>query len=235
MVDSLEDNAKKHRLLLNAKPNTLKMLAFTATSTLEALQKSVSLLIRSLDNKSVSMRSATAAMRKFSLIVIDYVETTLIKLKGPVLIKVWQAGVWGFYMRCHISIINKAAHKDKPRSILDCICEPRYNLFMTFSASGANTHTSHTQTCHLVSTSLTTHLSPLYLVCASPSSIFSSLSLTTPFHIFPPGFRFVRYNNQQLLLTTESTSRPSRWERLRNWSKSLCLRNTVFPEKLKRL
>jgi hypothetical protein len=93
MVDSLEDNAKKHRLLLNAKPNTLKMLAFTATSTLEALQKSVSLLIRSFDNKSISMRSATAAMRKFSLIVIDYVETTLNKLKGPVLIKVWQAAL----------------------------------------------------------------------------------------------------------------------------------------------
>ena len=37
-------------------------------------------------------------------------------------------------------------------------------------------------------------------VCeASPSSSFSSLSLTTPtpFHIFPPSYRFIRYNKQQ--------------------------------------
>jgi hypothetical protein len=102
MVDSLEDNAENHRLLLNAKPITPKMIAFTAACTLEGLKKFVSLLLRSIDNKSVSMLSATAAMRNFSVILIDcmnfyikslapYVETTLIKLKGLVLIKVWKA------------------------------------------------------------------------------------------------------------------------------------------------
>ena len=155
MVDSLEDNAEKYRLLLNAKPNTLKMIAFTAACTLEGLKKSVSLLIRSIDEKSVSMLSATAAMRNFSGILIDclnfyikrlapYVETVLIKLQGPVLIKVWKAGLSQIYHK----------HKDKPGSISDCLCEPRNNLFMTFSASRAHTrasraHTnpSHTQTC----------------------------------------------------------------------------------------
>jgi hypothetical protein len=35
---------------------------------------------------------------------------------------------------------------------------------------------------------------------ASPSSSFSSLSLTTPtpFHIFPPSPRFIRYNKQKV-------------------------------------
>ena len=132
MVDTVEDKTRKYLSLHKDKRTTRTVVACTAACALEGFMKSVSLLIRSFDKKLLKYKR-TSVIRNFGAILIDwanfyierlapYVETMLIKLLGPGLIKVWRVGLSKIYHK----------DKDKPRSISDFLCEPRYNLFIFY-------------------------------------------------------------------------------------------------------
>jgi hypothetical protein len=109
MVDTVEHKTRKYLSLHNDRRTTRTVVACTAACALEGFKKSVSPFIGSIDKK-LRKYKFTAAIRDFSVKfyihrLAPYVESMLIKLLGPGLIKVRRGGL------SHKSIINtKAKH-----------------------------------------------------------------------------------------------------------------------------